>query len=72
MEPLAVSTVLFEQVAVEQQRNTIIGDTVSTKAWPKLPKSFDQWKLANEYFTAALSIAEIRTNNLPSIICKHE
>ena len=47
----------IRQVAVEAEQNTIINDIVFIKAGVKMPKSFDQWKLANDYFTAALPIA---------------
>ena len=58
----------IEPVVVEPERNTVIDDIVLIKAGVKLPKSFDQWKLANDYFTAALPIAEITTYTLPTII----
>ena len=58
----------MEPVAVEPERNTIINDTILIKAGVKLPKYFDHWKLANDYITAALPIAEIITYNLPSSI----
>ena len=58
----------IEQVTVEPERNTVIDDMALIKAGAKLPKSFDQWKLANGYFTAALPIAKTTTYNLPSII----
>ena len=57
-----------ETFEIQPERNTVIDDTVLIKAGVKLPKSFDQRKLANDYFTAALPIADITTCNLPTII----
>jgi len=59
----------IDEVVFVPERNAIIDYVVSIKAVTKLPKSFDQWKLANEYFITASTIAEISTSNLLSILC---
>ena len=59
----------IDEVVFVPERNAIIEYVVSIKAVTKLPKFFDQWRLANEYFITASTIAEITTSNLLSILC---
>ena len=47
---------------------SVIDDQVLTKVGVKLPKSIDQWKVANDYFQASLPIHDIASSGLNTTI----